>query len=126
MTAMTKTIVGLNALRNGNAGTADIEVFFIALGDDATTPNAADTILKSERFRKRITTNAIGGTGVIIEQIYIEPTEAIGFTTREVGVFLGGSEAANSGILLARGIFSPAHAKTSTENMVVPITITYS
>jgi hypothetical protein len=126
MVAMTKTVVGLNALRDGNKGTGNISIFYIALGDDDTTPSSLDTALKNERFRKRITTNAIGGTGNITEQIYIEPTEATGFTSKEVGVFIGGSEAANSGILLARGLLSPAHAKTGTENMVIPVNITYS
>lgn len=126
MTAMLKTTVGLNALRDGNAGTADIELFYIALGDNDATLDPAHTTLTSERFRKKFTTKATGGTGVITEQIYIEPTEATGFTSKEVGIFIGGDETANSGILLARGLLSPAHAKTSTESMVIPVDITYS
>jgi len=126
MVAMTKTTVGLNALRDGNAGTQSSEVYYIALGDNDTAPDVSDTRLRSERFRKRITTKAVGTTGIITEQIYIEPTEATGFTSKEVGIFIGGSSAANSGVLLARGLLSPAHAKTATENMVIPVTITYS
>jgi hypothetical protein len=128
MTAMTKTTVGLNALRDGNAGVANIEAFYIALGDNDTAPDPSDTKLKNERFRKRITTKANGGTGNITEQIYIEPTEATGFTTKEVGIFIGDSatSVSNSGILFARGLYSPAHAKTGAENMVIPVSITYS
>jgi hypothetical protein len=128
MAVMTKTTVGLNALRDANSGAANPKVFYVALGDDATTPDAADTKLKNERFRKAITTYASGATGIITTQIYVEPTEAVGITVREVGVFVGNSatSTANTGILLGRGLYSPVHTKTSTESMVIPVEITYS
>jgi hypothetical protein len=126
---MTKTTAGLNLLRDGNYGAANPKLFYIALGTGSSTPLAGNTKLDNEVFRKAITTySTAGGTGDIVAQIYIEPTEAVGYTIAEVGIF-GGSSAsatANSGVLLARGLYSPTHPKTSTESMVIPVDITYS
>jgi len=128
MATMTKTTAGLNAERNAKSGVTNPKVFYIALGDDATAPSASDTKLGNERFRKAITSYANGATGIITAQIYIEPTEAVGITVREVGVFVGSTatSSANSGIMLARMLYSPEHPKLGTENMVIPVQITYS
>jgi len=128
MATMTKTTAGLNALRDANSGATNPKVFYIALGDDATAVSTSHTKLINERFRKAITTYATGATGIITAQIYVEPTEAVGITVREVGVFVGStaSSAANTGIMLARMLYSPEHTKLGTENMVIPVQITYS
>jgi hypothetical protein len=126
---MTKTTVGLNLLRDGNYGAADPKVVYIALGTGNSTPAAGNTKLDTEVFRKAITTySAAGGTGDIVAQVYIEPTEVVGYTIAEVGIFGGdgATATANSGVLLARGLYSPTHTKTSTESMVIPVDITYT
>lgn len=128
MATMTTTDAGKNLLRDSNSGAANDKVYYVALGTDATAPSGGDTKLHAEAFRKAITSYANGSTGVLTAQIYIEPTEAVGITVAEVGIF-GGSSAssvANSGVLLARGLYSPAHPKTATESMVIPVQITYS
>jgi hypothetical protein len=125
--SLTNTVVGLNALRDANKGVVDPEVFYIGLGD-GMPGGSGSTTLTNERFRKKITTFSAASTGVITAQIYIEPTEAVGIVVSEIGVFVGDSatSTANSGILLAIGAYSPTHTKTSTENMVIPVQITYS
>jgi hypothetical protein len=125
--SLTRTIVGLNLLRDANQGAGNPEVGYIALGDGAAG-GSGSTTLTNERFRKKTTSFAVGSTGVITAQIYIEPTEAVGVTFSEIGVFIGddASSTANSGTLLALGAYSPTHTKTSTESGVMAVQITYS
>ena len=128
MATMTKTTVGLNLERDGKSGANNPKVLYIALGTGNSTPSVANTALDNEVFRKAISTFANGSTGDITAQIYIEPTEAVGYTIAEVGIFGGGAatNVANSGVLLARGLYSPTHTKTNAESMVIPVDITYS
>src|SRR5260221_14113362 len=113
MATMTKTTVGLNLERDGKSGANNPKVLYIALGTGNSTPSVANTALDNEVFRKAISTFANGSTGDITAQIYIEPTEAVGYTIAEVGIFGGGAatNVANSGVLLARGLYSPTHTK---------------
>lgn len=128
MVAMTKTTVGLNLERDGKSGAGNPKVFYIALGTGNSTPAAGNTTLDNEVLRKAIVTFGNGGTGAITSQIYIEPTEAVGYTIAEVGIFGGDSASAtaNSGVLLARGLYSPTHLKAANESMVIPVDTTYS
>jgi hypothetical protein len=118
MTAMTVTDAGLNMLRDGNKGTGAVKVLYLALGTDATAPSIAQTKLLAEAFRKAITTYANGASpGASVISAYVGPDEAVGVNIAEVGWFIGNATStANSGTLLARALYSPAHVKTSSES----------
>ena len=128
MPAMTATTVGKNAERDAKSGAANAKVFYIALGTGTTAPSSGDTTLVTEVFRKAITTYAVGATGIITANVYIEPAEAVGIVVAEVGIFGGdlATETANTGTMLARVLYSPTHTKTSTESMVIAIQMQYS
>lgn len=126
MSAITVTNAGKNLLRSGRSGVDNPKVTYIALGTGNTAPSASDTKLVSETFRKKITSYTNGGTGEILANGYIAPTEAVGVVIAEVGYFGGNSatSAANSGILIARGLYS--HVKTATESLTLQFDETIS
>lgn len=126
MSAITVTNTGKNLLRAGRSGADNPKVTYIALGTGSTAPSASDTKLAAEVFRKKITSYTNGGTGEILANGYIGPTEAVGTIIAEVGFFGGNSASstANSGILIARGLYS--HTKTSTESLTLQFDETIS
>lgn len=120
MSAITVTTVGKNLLRDGRRGTNNPKVTYVALGTSNTAPSASDTKLGAEVFRKAISSYAAGAsTGECLANAYIAPTEAVGVVIAEVGFFGGNSatSTANSGILIARGLYS--HTKTGTESLTL-------
>jgi hypothetical protein len=126
MSAITVTTVGKNLLRDARKGTNSAKVTYVALGTSNTSPTAGDTKLGAEVFRKAISSYASGGTGESLANGYIAPTEAVGISINEVG-FFGGSSAtsvANSGILIARGLY--AHTKLGTESITLQFDETIS
>ncbi|MFS1513052.1 hypothetical protein VQL36_11535 [Chengkuizengella sp. SCS-71B] len=107
----------LNAVRDAmmNAN-SDIEIKYIALGDDDSAPSATQTVLGNERFRKAITKQDAGTIGRVDSSSYIAPYEA-NFHIKEVG-FFGGSEATSekgSGVMVARILYN--HEKTDEESI---------
>ena len=120
------TTAGHNLLRDGTKGAANSKISYAAIGTSSTTPTVSDTRLGAEIFRKKITTYTNGtNAGEVIISLYLAPGEAIGVTIAEVGFF--GSNAtgsANSGVLLARGLYSPTHTKTNLESIVFPLDLT--
>lgn len=105
------------ALRDGS----DIKIRYVALGDSATVPTAADIKLGNELFRKPITQYIDNGTGDAQTICYIAPFEATSadFTIQEIGVFAGTSATgkANSGVLIARWLYN--RAKTNLESLQI-------
>lgn len=126
MSAITVTTVGKNLLRAGRSGSDNPKVTYVALGTSNIAPSASDTKLGAEVFRKKISSYANGGTGEILANGYIAPTEAVGVVIAEVGFFGGNSatSTANSGILIARGLYS--HTKTGTESLTLQFDETIS
>jgi hypothetical protein len=124
---MTVTDNGRNLYRDGSKGGNNPKLLYVAIGTDSTPPLTSDTKLKSEVFRKAVTSYANGASvGEVLINVYIGPSEANGINIQEVGVF-GGSTAtgaANSGVLLARGLYS--HTKVSTEGLTFPIDLQFS
>jgi hypothetical protein len=101
----------------------DCEIKYVAIGSDNTTPNAADTTLGNETFRKAVTSQIAGGTGVTITNLYVAPEEAVG-TIEEIGFFSGtfASATTDSGILFARVLYS--RTKTAVESIQIERTDT--
>ena len=108
------------ALRN-NA--IDCEIKYIGIGSDNTAPTTADNTLGNETFRKAVTSQIAGGTGITITNLYVAPEEAVG-TIEEIGFFSGASASAttDSGVLFARVLYS--RTKTAVESIQIERTDT--
>ncbi len=109
------------ALRDASA---QPEITWVALGDDNTTPVAADSLLGNEVFRKQMTSQVAGATGVSVSTVYIAPGEA-NQQLEEIGWFAGAATgSADSGILIARVLFS--RLKDNLESLQIERTDTIS
>jgi hypothetical protein len=122
----TLTTAGHNLLRDGAKGAASPKISYAAIGTGSTTPTISDTRLSAEVLRKKITTYTNGAsTGEVIISLYLAPGEAVGVTIAEVGFFGGNATGTvNSGVLLARGLYSPTHTKTNLESITFPLDLT--
>ena len=125
MPTITKTDVGLNLLRSSNSGTANDTITYVSFGTDNTAPTTANIKLGAEVYRKKITSYANGATGEILVNLYLAPGDIPGIAIAEVG-FWGGNatNAPNSGVLLARGLYS--HTKTDVESIQFVLDLQYS
>ncbi len=116
MSAITITTAGRNLLRDGESGAQNPKITYVALGTDSTAPAVGNTQLGAEVFRKAVTSYTNGSNGEILINLYLSPSDLAGTSIQEVGFF--GSNAthtANSGTLLARGLY--AHTKTNVESI---------
>lgn len=127
MTAITKTTVGLNLLRDGSSGANVPQITYVALGTSSTAPTAADTQLGSEVFRKKVTASTNGATGEILINMYLAPGDAIGKDIEEVGFFGGASATsrANTGVLIGHGLYSH-NPKSNVESIQFQLDQTFS
>lgn len=118
MASITITNAGLDLLRDGMSGANNPLVTYVALGTSSTAPAATDTQLGAESYRKAVTSYSNGAShGEIKVNMYLGPGDDVGDTIAEIG-FFGGStatSAANTGVLLAHGLYS--HTKLSTESI---------
>lgn len=118
MSAITITNAGLDLLRDGTSGANNPKITYVAIGTSSTAPAVTDTVLGAEVYRKKIDTYTNGAShGEILVSTYLNAGEEIGVAIAEVG-FFGGSTAsaiANSGILVAHGLYS--HTKLGTEGI---------
>jgi len=121
------TDAGLNYIRDLLDGSINppTEIRYIALGSSNTPPTASDVKLGNEFFRKQVTKQELPGTGQVASTVYIAPYEA-NQQIEEIGVFAGpdASEAKDSGILIARVLWS--HRKTELESLQIVRTDTIS
>lgn len=105
-------------------GVNDPEIAYVALGDDNTAPAVTDSALVSEQFRKQVTSQVAGATGVSITTLYVAPFEG-NFQIEEIGWFAGdASGVADSGTLIARVLWS--HLKDNLESLQIDRTDTIS
>jgi hypothetical protein len=120
------TTLGINLLRDALAGTLtapnDGAIRYLAVGEANTAPNAADTRLSNETFRKAITASH-RSDGQLETITYLAPSEAVG-QIEELGWFCGPSAVAarDSGTILARVLYS--RLKTNLESIKVTRTDT--
>lgn len=120
------TTVGLNMLRDGLYGDVnDLEVKYLAIGDDNTAPALADTALANETFRKARTSQSKPADTQVRYVQYIAPDEAIG-VIEEIGWFAGAAAGAgaDTGILIARVLYS--RVKTALESIQVERTDSFA
>jgi hypothetical protein len=120
------TNVGVNMMRSANAGTNNPVISYVALGTGNTAPSATDNQLVNEVLRKPVTSYANGATGEILITGYFSTSDAVGVTIQEIGFFGGGSatSAANSGALVARGLYTLS--KTNNQSLQAVLDLTYT
>lgn len=118
-TAVTMTDTGLNLMRDGLRGVeTDIKIKYVAVGTDSTAASASDTTLGAEVFRKIMTSTADGASdGEATFTLSLSPQDAVGEAIAEVGWFAGAdaSATADTGVLVARVLYS--HSKTANESI---------
>ena len=125
MSSITITNDGLNLLRDGASGNNNSKVTYVAVGTSNTSPTVNDHQLGAEVFRKKITSYTNGASnGEILVTGYLNAADAVGVVIAEVGFFGGNSasSSANSGVLVARGLYS--HTKLSTEGIQLQLDLT--
>ncbi len=100
------------------------EITYVALGDGAVAPVVGDVLLGNETFRKLMTSQVGGTTGVTISTVYIAPGEN-NQQIEEIGWFAGtATGAADSGTLVARVLY--ARLKDNLESIQIERTDTFS
>lgn len=125
---MTVTNAGLNWLRMGFTGSNTIQINYLAVGTGTTAPTVNDTQLAAEAYRVPPSGYTNGANGVISMNGFIDMAYA-NVTISEVALFgsMTGNTAtssANTGVLIARGLWSPAFTKTSSDTITLPFIIT--
>lgn len=130
VTGAASQVVTLSA--NASLGATSISVtsftanFSYAVGDGlVNTPALTDTQLQGEFFRKAVTSVANGGSaGEALITVYLAPSDANN-QIFEIGWFAGASAtaSANTGVLLARGIY--VHTHTGLESIQFTLTATF-
>lgn len=125
MSAITITNVGHNLIRDGLGGLNNALIKYVAFGTSSTSPTVNDTKLGAEVFRKAVTTYTPGATGEILISMYLSPGESVGTAIAEVGFFGGNaaSSSANTGVLLARGLYSHTHTNVESIQFTLDLTV---
>lgn len=123
------TDAGLNMFRDGLKGDiTDMQIKYVALGNNATAPADSDTKLIAEQFRKIATSRDVDPVtpGKLYTELYIADTEANAFKCEEIGWFAGvaASATADTGICIARILYS--RQKLATESWTIRRTDTLS
>lgn len=122
---MTITTAGLNWWRTTLPGRSSGQIVYFAIGTGNTTPSVNDTKLAAEAYRTTFQSSADGNTGE--EHMYGFVDLAFGnVTIAEVGLFAGATAttSANTGILVARALYS--HSKQNTETITLDFDIIFT
>lgn len=117
MPAMTITNAGLNLVRDAILLGSSPKPLYFAIGTGSTAPAVTDTQLGAEVFRKQITSLTAGAAaGEALISGYLSPQDSAGTVIGEWGLFGGAATGtANSGTLIARGLYS--HTHTASESI---------
>ncbi len=125
MSAITITTAGRNLLRDGESGAQNPKITYVALGTDSTAPAVGQTALFAEVFRKAVTSYTNGANGEILINMYLAPSDLVGISVQEVAFFGGNAtKTANSGTMLARGLYAHTHVNTESIQFQIDFTIT--
>ena len=119
--------VGKNMFRDALKGAVtDLQIKRLGIGGTNTAPAVEQTKLVSEFFRKAITSQTNGATGILISTTYIAPYEANDPQIEELGWFAGAAatDTTDSGIMISRVLYS--RDKTELESLQIERTDTIS
>jgi len=106
-----------------NGQTNDIPIH-LSLGTGTTAPAAGDTKLVAEGLRKQVSAKTRQANMVRL-RTYFLPNEA-NSTWYEFGIFLAGTDAANTGTLLNRIVPSGGISKASNQTLTVEVRLTFT
>ncbi len=124
-----KTNAYLNLLRDAATGAvSDVKVKYMAWGTDTTSPSSSDTKLGGEAGRKQVTRTVNNSTGVCTVTTVINSIEANGVAIGEFGLYAGAgaSSSKDSGVLVARVVWTPPHTKNELESIQVDWQLQYT
>lgn len=105
-----------NAIRDVYRGSVtNCRITYFETGLDGTATSAAHTSLQNASFRKAITSQAAGGTGVVTTTTYIAPGES-NVQIEEVGLFgtPTATSTVGSGTMVSRILYSRLKAATES------------
>lgn len=124
MSTLTITNAGLNAVAAALATGQSIQISYVAVGTGTQGTPATATKLAAEVFRKAVTSYATGGAaGEELITGYIAPSDTPGTVIAEVGFFIGGTSAKDTGTLLFYGLYSHTHTNLESLNLVADSTL---
>lgn len=110
---------GLENLADLLAGGGE-PIAYLALGTGDTAAGNTDTTLGAEIFRTALTSVTSAG-GECVSIFKVLTAEAVG-NIEEIGIFAGGTEAADSGTLISRALWT--YTKTADEELYISRTDT--
>lgn len=125
----TVTNAGLDLFGKACIGTDVLSNFYIAVGTGTNTPAVTDSQLQTESStsgaRQKATVTAGTNHGEITIAVTLATTDAVSVAVGEVGFFSGNSASSsiNSGVLVARGLYS--HTKTNSETLTLSLDFTF-
>lgn len=105
-------LANISALLAGSGGGV---YAWVALGSSTTAVSASDTSLGTETFRTAVT-EITAAAGVCTAVFDLLLTEAVG-DFEEIGVFVGGTSAADSGTLVSHALLD--FSKTADEELFI-------
>ena len=131
--------VGLDEIIKALSGGVDMELAYLAIGDDSTAAAAGQTTLINEIFRVPILSKIKSGTGqlqstalLLANEPDYAPYNGV-CTVREIGLFGGGSALTwnggvgkDTGLMISRIVISPAESKIATEEFQFTRTDTFT
>ena len=100
------------AMSGNIAAIAEIKVNYHALGTGSTAPAAGDTQLQTEAYRKLLSSQTYANNKAYYTAFYT--AAEVSGTFDEIGLFINGSAAANSGILWDRSLLHIVKQITQT------------
>lgn len=120
------TLAGLNFLAALLIGeqTNDIPIH-LALGTGTTAPAAGDTKLVAEGLRKSVSAKTRQGNMVRL-RTFFTAQEANNPAWTEFGIFLAGTDAANTGTLLNRIVPTGGISKAANQVLTVEVRVLFS
>lgn len=104
----------------------NIRMNYVALGSGITAPNNADTTLDTEVFRKDFASRSFNNNVAYFTAFYTAAD--VSGTFYEHGIFIGGTAAADSGVLLSRVLLNAPTgiAKSASETLTIEHQITFN
>lgn len=127
---MVRTNAYLDLLAGAPAGLQKDQILYFAVGTGNSTPVATQTKLDAEVYRNNFAgiTPGNAGSGLITMSGFIDLAVA-NVSIAEIGLFASSStntatSSANTGVLIARALYS--HSKASTETITLAFAITFT